>query len=150
MAYSKWHTWENRNKIPEVKEPGIYYVAYTENNIAGNSFSFIPEIIYIGMTISKKGVHGRLAQFRHAIVNKGDGVHGGAERVRFRHKDSELFLANVYIAICSFPLTPSKDTADDWRQKGECVKHEYVSFAEYLDLYGELPEFNDQERSKKK
>jgi hypothetical protein len=36
------------------------------------------------------------------------------------------------------------------QQKGECVIHEYYSFAKYLEKHGELPEFNDQKRSMKK
>ena len=146
----EWYKWDKRSGIPYIKEPGIYYLAYSEENIDGTAFSYIPEIIYVGMSISNKGVLGRLDQFRQALENNVDRAHGGAERVRYKHKDTSKFFANAYVAVCSFPLSREKDSANDWRQKGECVKHEYVSFAEYLERFGVLPEFNDQKRSKKK
>lgn len=144
----KWFKWANRSQIDNFQEPGIYYIALSDTDIAGQDFKYIKEIIYIGMTISKQGVQGRLNQFKRAM-NKNDGVHGGAERVRFKHKDIEEFFKNVFIAVKSFPLSHTNEIAD-WRQKGECVKHEYVSFADYMERFGKLPEFNDMERSKKK
>ena len=77
-------------------------------------------------------------------------THGGAQRVRFKYKDFNEFFDDLFVSVYSFPVSKTRDTADDWRNKGSCVKHEYVSFAEYLDLYGFLPEFNDHAKSKKK
>jgi len=144
----KWYKWANRNQIANIKEPGIYYIVFTNKDISDNPFAYTKEIIYIGRSISKQGVIGRLNQFEKAIYGK-NGLHGGAERVQFKHKRVHNFFKNVFVAVKSFPLN-HKDEVEDWKQKGECVKHEYVSFAHYLERYGELPEFNDMKRSPKK
>lgn len=144
----KWIKWNNRLHISEIKEPGIYFIALSDMELTGKPFELNKEIIYIGMSISKKGVLSRLSQFEKGMLGK-DGTHGGAERVRFKHKNPDSFFENIYVFVKSFPLKQN-DEVYNWKQKGECVKHEYVSFAEYLNNYGELPEFNDQKKSKKK
>lgn len=144
----KWTKWDDRKSIVNIKEPGIYFIAYSKVDLSKRDFDVIREIIYIGMSISKKGVRGRLEQFKNAMFGK-DGTHGGAERVRFKHKDSSLFFNNTYVAVSPFPLIQNNEVYN-WKQKGECVKHEYVSFANYFEKFEELPEFNDQKRSKKK
>jgi hypothetical protein len=147
-THTKWMPWNKRNDILKKNQPAIYYIAYSKSEIQDNAFSFIKEIVYIGMTISKKGLKGRLDQFEKAMMGA-NRVHGGAERVRVKHKDADIFFKNTYVSACIFELSKEKNKPDDWRIKGECVKHEYKSFAEYLDEHGELPEFNDMERSKK-
>ena len=101
------------------------------------------------MTISKNGLNGRLNQFESSMYGK-DGVHGGAERVRFKYKNVNSFFKNTYISAAIFELTTKFDSSNNWRVKGACVGHEYNSFAEYFDKYNELPEFNNQIKSKKK
>lgn len=150
MKNSGWFKWENRKSIPNINEQGVYFIALTDKNIEGESFSLIGEIIYIGLSISKKGLGSRLDQFRRAMEKNADSVHGGAERVRFKHRNCTEFFANTYVSLCSVKLSPTQNTANDWRLKGDCVKHEYVSFANYMDKHGALREFNDQTRSKKK
>ncbi len=146
---TKWVKWDNIASIPNIKQPGIYFLTHTKTNIDGQDFKMLQEIIYIGMTISKKGVKGRLYQFERAM--KGiNGVHGGAERVRFKHKKHKSLLGNLYVSIRLFPVSEEQNDPKDWRQKGECVKHEYVSFADYINKYNQLPEFNDQQKSPKK
>ena len=144
----KWIHWKNRNEIPGIKQPGIYFIAYSLNNMSNHDFKLQQEIVYIGMSISKKGVLGRLYQFKRAMEGK-NGIHGGAERVRFKHKKHLHFFENCYLYVDTFELSES-DEVYNWKQKGECVKHEYVSFANYIEKHEELPEFNDQKRSKKK
>jgi hypothetical protein len=146
---SNWTKWNERNRLDDMKQPGIYFIAHTNNDISGQPFSLIEEIIYIGMTISNNGLKGRLDQFLIGMKGK-MGIHGGAERVKFKHKDEKLFFRDCYVSVCPFPLSKSRDTVTDLRIKGECVKHEYTSFADYMAKFGRLPEFNDQERSKKK
>ena len=143
-----WIKWNNRKQLLDIKEPGIYFIALSEIELTDKQFEYNKEIIYIGMSISKKGVLSRLSQFEKGMLGK-DGTHGGAERVRFKHKNPVSFFENIYICVKSFPLKQN-DEVFNWKQKGECVKHEYESFAEYLNNYGELPEFNDQKKSKKK
>ncbi len=144
----KWIHWKNRNQILDIRQPGIYFIAYSLNDMSNHDFKFQKEIVYIGMSISKKGVLGRLYQFKRAMEGK-NGIHGGAERVRFKHKNYLHFFENCYLYVDTFVLS-EKDEVFNWKQKGECVKQEYVSFANYFEKHGELPEFNDQKRSKKK
>jgi hypothetical protein len=146
---TKWVSWGKRNTIPKRNQPAIYYIAYVDQNIEGQDFTYREEIIYIGMTISKSGLKGRLDQFEKAMFGS-EGVHGGAERVRFKHNNAESFFENTYVSACIFELSDNRNSADDWRIKGDCVGHEYKSFAEFLDQHHNLPEFNDMKRSKKK
>jgi hypothetical protein len=149
VANTKWHRWSDRNKIVNKNQPAIYFIAHSEKDISGNDFSLIKEIIYIGMSISIRGLKGRLDQFEAAMKGK-NGVHGGAERVRVKYEDPEEFFKKAYISAKIFKLSNTRDTANDWRIKGDCVGQEYKSFADYMDRFGCLPEFNDQKRSKKK
>lgn len=149
MKNTKWYKWNDRNRIKDKNQPAIYYIAYSKNNISNKKFKYVREIIYIGMTISNLGLKGRLDQFENAMKGK-DGGHGGAQRVRFKYNNYDKFLKNAYLSARIFKLSKNRNTANDWRIKGACVCHEYKSFAEYLDIYGNLPEFNDQKKSKKK
>lgn len=144
----KWTKWENRSQIPQIREPGVYFIALSGQDISGQTFCVIEEIIYIGVSISQKGVLGRFYQFQKAMEGK-NGVHGGAERVRFKHTNAKTFFESAYICVKPFPLTEN-DPVYNWKQKGECLKQEYVSIANYLEQFGRVPEFNDQNRSKKK
>jgi hypothetical protein len=146
---TNWVEWENRNSIADKDQPAIYYIAFSDTRLTGTAFSFIKEIVYIGMTISRSGLKGRLDQFESAMRGR-NGVHGGAERVRFKHPDADIFFARAYVSVCIFRVSAGRETSADWRIKGDCVGHEYKSFAEYLDIHGRLPEFNDQTKSKKK
>ena len=149
MSNTKWFKWSDRNQITNSNQAAVYFLAFSESDISGNGFTFIKEIIYIGMTISHNGLKGRLNQFESGMIGK-NGIHGGAERVRFKHNNAELFLKNLYISARIFELSETRNTSNDWRIKGDCVGHEYKSFAEYMDKFDSLPEFNDQSKSKKK
>jgi len=146
---TKWIPWNKRNQILKKDQPAIYYIAYSEVNIEDNDFSYIEEIVYIGMTISNNGLKGRLNQFDKTMKGS-DGGHGGAERVRFKYRNADDFFKKTYVSACIFELSKEKNTSNDWRIKGDCVGHEYKSFAEYLDNHKKLPEFNDMKKSKKK
>jgi hypothetical protein len=149
MSNTNWFKWSERNKIVNKNQPAIYFIAYTDQDISNTKFSLIEEIVYIGMTISTRGLKGRLDQFENAMKGK-NGVHGGAERVRFKHQDKDYFFQNAYVSACIFKLSENKNTPNDWIIKGDCVGHEYKSFAAYLEQYNRLPEFNDHNKSKKK
>ena len=64
---TKWFSWKNRDHISNKNQPAIYYIAHSNENIEGKDFSYIEEIVYIGMTISKNGLKGRLDQFEKAM-----------------------------------------------------------------------------------
>lgn len=55
MKFSNWIKWSNRNKLNDLQYPGVYAISYNENDISNNSFDWIREIIYLGMTNSEKG-----------------------------------------------------------------------------------------------
>ena len=76
--------------------------------------------------------------------------HGGAERVLFKHKNPDKFFSKAYVSAKIFPLSATRDTPNDWRTKSKCVGFEFKSFADYLEKYNMLPEFNDHKKSKKK
>lgn len=71
-CFSKWVKWDKRNNLNNVDFPGVYIIALCENNIEGNNFDWREDIIYIGMTNSKKGLIGRLKQFDNTIMAKVD------------------------------------------------------------------------------
>ena len=149
MENTIWYKWKDRNKIENRKQPAIYFIAHSYEDISGNEFSMRKDIVYIGMTVSKNGLKGRLDQFE-ATLKFSNRTHGGAERVRFKHPNYIDFFEKTYISARIFPLSISRDSSNDWRVKGDCVGHEYKSFADYFDEYNKLPEFNDQKESKKK
>jgi hypothetical protein len=146
---TNWIRRKNRNEIGDKNQPAIYYIAHSTSNMEGKEFSFDKEIAYIGMSISKSGLKGRLDQFEKAMHGF-DGVHGGADKVIFKYKNADIFFQNAYVSACILKLSANRSTPNDWRIKGTCVGHEYTSSAEYLDRHNELPEFNDQRKSKKK
>ena len=41
---TNWVKWENRSKIENIKYPGIYSIAVTDENIEGRQFEMINEI----------------------------------------------------------------------------------------------------------
>jgi hypothetical protein len=148
MANTKWYKWEKRNEIESKNQPAIYYIAYSETDISKSDFSLLKEIVYIGMTVSIGGLKSRLDQFEATM--RGKTGHGGAARVLFKHKEADAFFRKAYVSARIFPISTTRDTPNDWRIKSECVGLEYKSFADYLEQYNMLPEFNDHKKSKKK
>jgi hypothetical protein len=148
MANTKWYKWGKRNEIVNKNQPAIYYIAYSETDISNRDFSLLKEIVYIGMTVSIGGLKSRLDQFEATM--KGKTGHGGAARVLFKHKSYDTFFRKAYVSAKIFPISETRDTPSDWRIKSECVGLEYKSFADYLEQYKMLPEFNDLKKSRKK
>ncbi|MDG2343391.1 MAG: hypothetical protein P8L23_02320 [Flavobacteriales bacterium] len=86
--FSTWKKWNERNNFSGKSFPGIYCIAISRTNLCEEKFSWIPEIKYIGMTNSIKGLKGRLDQFDLTIIGKSPS-HGGADRFRFEYEDYE-------------------------------------------------------------
>ena len=101
------------------------------------------------MTNSKKGIKNRLRHFDNTICWKGNN-HGGAKRVRHKYKDYDKLIKHLYVAVCPFKCDVSSNKGKDLRIMGEVVKSEYICFAEYVEVFDMLPEFNDKKRSPKK
>ncbi|MCI0449992.1 MAG: hypothetical protein L0Y79_09465 [Chlorobi bacterium] len=149
--FSKWHKWLDRSQINNLNYPGVYVLSYSEEDISNVKFSFIEDIIYVGVTNSLKGLKSRLKQFDDTIKNLDLwDIHGGAERVRFAYRDYIKLISKLYVSIYFFKCDVGLKKAEDLRIMGEVVKLEYDCFAEYVEKYGILPRFNDMKRSPKK
>jgi hypothetical protein len=135
-----WKQWACREGFANLDYPGVYVLAYSLRNIAGTPFSWRKAIIYVGMTNSVSGLKGRLKQFDNTIQGKTG--HGGADRVRFKHRDYNKLTPNLYVAVAPFKCDPESKRPDDLRKMGEVAKFEYSCFAQFAEKFGDLPEFN--------
>ncbi|MFA6150548.1 MAG: hypothetical protein WC716_04440 [Chitinophagaceae bacterium] len=77
MHNSEWFKWSERKSIPFKNEPGVYFIAYTALNINRQPFDIIEDIVYVGVTISKKGIDNRLNQFStsNLPLSNSHGIH---------------------------------------------------------------------------
>ena len=146
--FSKWVSWHERNKLSDIEFPGIYVIALSKKNISEEAFSWIQEIIYVGMTNSKGGLKSRLQQFDYT-VHGGDG-HGGGHRVLYKHKDYSRLTNQLYVSVSPQKCDVTSNTPSDLRVMGKVANHEYECFAQFVEAFGSLPEFNDKQRSPKK
>ena len=145
--FSKWMKWENRNSMENINYPGIYCIAITDEPLENKSFSWIPEIKYIGMTNSKNGLKGRLKQFDNTINGKSG--HGGADRFLYNHQDYKKLIPQLFVSVRFFKCDVSEITADNLHIMGDVAKCEYECFAKFVELYGKLPSYNDKPNSPK-
>ncbi len=146
--FTEWAHWRDRAQLADLSYPGVYALAITQEDLSGIQFSWMPQIVYVGMTNAKGGLKSRLGQFENTI--KGGNGHGGAHRVRFKHTDYAKLTARLYVAVCTFPCDVTSDEPYELRVMGEVAKHEYECFAIFREKFGFLPEFNDKKRSPKK
>jgi hypothetical protein len=134
--------------VPGLLYPGVYALAITEADIAHTPFSWLQETIYIGMTNSKGGLKSRLKQFDNTIVGRAG--HGGGKRVRFKHTDYDKLTQMLYVSVCVFECDVTSEKPKDLRIMGQVAQYEYECFAQFVEAFGHLPEFNDMKRSPKK
>ena len=146
--FCSWHRWENRSRIPGKEYPGVYAIALSKKDISGQRFSWKSEIIYVGMTNSVGGIKSRLQQFQNTI--RGGRGHGGAYRVRYKHKKYDVLAPTLYVSACYTVCDVTSKKPKDLRRMGEVAKKEYECFAVFVRRFGRLPEFNDMKRSPKK
>lgn len=149
MKFSNWIKWSDRNKLSNLQYPGVYAISYNEHDVNNNSFDWIREIIYTGMTNSKKGIKNRLKQFDNTILGKQD-QHGGAKRVRYKYNNYDKLIKYLYVAVCPFKCDVTSNKEKDLLIMGKVAEYEYIYFAEYVKRFGMLPEFNDKKRLPKK
>lgn len=148
MKFSNWIKWSDRSKLKDLQCPGVYAISYNKTGINNKSFDWIEEIIYVGMTNSKKDIKNRLRQFDNTIFGK-EG-HGGAKRVRYKYKDYDKLIKHLYVAVRPFKCDVTSNKEKDLLIMGKVAEYEYICFAEYVKGFGMLPEFNDKKRSPKK
>ena len=146
--FSKWERWEERHSIPNLFLPGIYAIAYSDQDISGKAFSWRPEIIYFGMTNSRGGLRSRLRQFKNTIMGKRG--HGGAHRVRYKYPKYLKLVRKLFVSVYSYKCNVQSNAPSDLLIMGAVAKHEYVCLARFVERFGRLPEFNDKKRSPKK
>jgi len=147
-TFTNWTHWKDRNRLPDSSSPGVYAIAISATDISSIPFSWIPEIVYIGMTNSKGGLTSRLGQFDNTI--KGRKGHGGGHRVRYKHQDYSTLTPMLYVSVCAFKCDVVSEDPHNLRIMGEVAKYEYECFALFAEKFGQLPEFNDKKRSPKK
>jgi len=99
------------------------------------------------MTNASKGLKGRLKQFDNTIIGKKG--HGGADRVRYKHKDYKKLIKCLYVAVASFNADVTSNQPKDLKTMGDVAKFEYQCFAHFVETFGQLPEFNDKKEAPK-
>jgi hypothetical protein len=115
--FSDWIKWKSlfwdkrKDKLLSEKLscPGIYVIAKTRN-VSDQKFTWLPDIVYIGMTSTTLWI--RLNAFRRTIEKyPNESQHGGADRVRLEYKrlDKEKKLKtwfdDVYFSFYRYPNT---------------------------------------------
>jgi len=145
--FSQWTKWEDRNSLNGIKYPGIYCIAISETDLSEQDFEWISKIAYVGMTNSIAGLKGRLKQFDNTIIGKSG--HGGADRFRFKYENYPDLVDKLYVSVCLFECDVKSNAPKDLRIMGEVAKFEYDCFAEYVEKFRKLPEFNDKKKSLK-
>ncbi len=148
FPFTNWARWESRNSLEGMSYPGIYTLAISTTDLSGKRFFWSPSIIYIGMSNAKNGLESRLRQFDNTI--KGREGHGGGQRVRFKHRDYDSLVNELYVSICKYKCDVTSNKPFDLRIMGKVLRDEYECFALYVEKFGKLPEFNDMKRSPKK
>jgi hypothetical protein len=145
--FSMWQRWSGRDQLARLASPGVYAIAHATHDMSGQAFSWRDEIVYIGMTNAASGLRGRLRQFDNTIAGKKG--HGGADRVRFKHRDYASLCSCLYVSVAAFDCNPTSGMAADLRMMGEVARFEYMCFAHFVELYDKLPEFNDKKNAAK-
>lgn len=146
--FTHWIKWQERNTLSGIEFPGVYACALADDSFnSTHGFNWVKQIIYIGMTNSAGGLRARLKQFDNTIVGKTG--HGGADRVRYKHRSYERLINSLYVSVASFPCNVKSNQPEDLTVMGKVAKFEYDCFAEFVKNHGILPEFNDKKNAKK-
>ena len=145
--FSVWQRWQDRDALENLKYPGVYAIAHSSNPIAGSPFSWRREVFYIGMTNAAAGLKGRLKQFDNTIAGKSG--HGGADRVRYKHRDYGVLCQALYVSVAPLKCDVTSNTPTDLRIMGDVAQFEYLCFAHFVELFGKLPEFNNKKETLK-
>lgn len=148
LDFCPWYRWSERGAYPGIKYPGVYAIAISPGDISGQTFTFRPEIVYVGMTNSQWGLNGRLWQFDNTIALRHN-EHGGADRILYKHQHYATLSRDLYVAMWHVECDPSSDHPHDLRCMGRVVRAEYECWARCKEQCGVLPEFNRKRESPK-
>jgi hypothetical protein len=144
--FSHWHRWNNKSQISDLEMPGVYVLAVSSAPLDGKAFSWLPEIIYVGMTNSVPGLAARLRQFEDTVRGTRCN-HGGADRVRYKYRSFSTLSEKLFVAVAPVRCDVRTNAPVDLRAMGRVAKLEYDCLAEFIERHGHLPEFNDKKRS---
>jgi hypothetical protein len=148
MNFSVWKWWPRRVELgEELLYPGVYAIRLCGDDLNDLPFDWSPQIIYIGMSNAIGGIKSRLNQFDQTM-RTAQVSHGGADRVRYKHRDYSQFSENAYVSVYTIPCNVTSNRPADLRTMGEVCRAEYEALAMYAENYCRLPEFNDKRTNK--
>ena len=145
--FSPWQSWALREDLKGLNFPGVYTISYSNRRSSGQEFRWRKEIIYIGMTNAVLGLKGRLKQFDNQLMGK-EG-HGGADRVRFKHRNYAKLVRGLSVSVAPFECDVTSNRPADLEIMGDVAKFEYTCLAQYLEHFQKLPDFNNKKKSPK-
>jgi hypothetical protein len=133
--------------IEQGKNPGVYLLAYTEENLQGKGID-LSKIFYVGMSNSRGGVNQRLRQFADAIEKRSD-KHSGGRRFleewgkgepysKLRRKD-RLYVTGITIQCW---VKKKKRGPADLRKMGDVAALEYYVLAAVKEKTNSEPQLN--------
>ena len=98
QRFSDWKNWLSRTSLDDLRSPGVYALAVSDHDLSDAAFSWLPQIVYFGMTNSLAGLAGRLKQFDNTINGKfGHGARSAfVETSRKRKSCTHAFLLQSY------------------------------------------------------
>jgi hypothetical protein len=127
--------------------PGVYALAISKQDLSATVFSWIEQIVYVGMSNAVSGLKGRLKQFDNTIIGKTG--HGGAERFRYDFPRHKKLMPLLYVAIAPFKCKVTSKTPSDLLVMGVVAKAEYECWAQFVTIFGRLPRYNDKKKAPK-
>jgi len=141
FEFSRWIKWENKNKFPDKRWPGVYMLAITNKNLGGKKPNF-KDVVYIGMTNSQKGLISRWRQFDNSIHNKAG--HSGGKTVfrrlgNYKNWKRKLFVSALPVKCNVFK---TKRTPEDIIKMGWIAFLEYETLSRYKRSIGIEPKYN--------
>jgi hypothetical protein len=145
--FSRWVRWNDRRTLRGLGFPGIYALAISDADLSGERFSWIEQIVYVGMSNAVSGLKGRLKQFDNTIIGKTG--HGGAERFRHDYPRHKELVPLLYVAVAPFGCDVTSNRPVDLRVMGAVAKAEYECWARYVTLFKRLPKYNDKKNAPK-
>lgn len=147
--FSRWAHWNSRDELKGLQfpVPGVYALAISNHDLSGKAFSWIEQIVYVGMSNAISGLRGRLKQFDNTIVGKTG--HGGAERFRYDFPSHDKLVPLLYVAVAPFECKVTSNAPSDLRVMGDVAKAEYECWAQFVTIFKRLPRYNDKKKAPK-
>jgi hypothetical protein len=145
--FSRWAHWNNRDELEGLQFPGVYALAISKHDLSGKRFSWIEQIVYVGMSNAVSGLRGRLKQFDNTIIGKTG--HGGAERFLHDFPSHEKLVPLLYVVVAPFKCKVTSNAPSDLLVMGDVAKAEYECWAQFVTIFKRLPKYNDKKKAPK-